>query len=316
MSTTINEQFSKNERADFDGLWKEAVERFLPQLLRRTLPSLYNDADFSIPPEFLSQELKDTIQRPAADEHNAPLFVDELIKIYLKNGQTEWILLHIEIQGSGGEDISLRMMIYCSLIFAHHRKMPVGLAILTSPRPKGETIGTYTQEQYGAGISYKYNCFEVYNQDDNALLQSDNPFDLIFWATKNTINLTGKRKEEKKFSYLLKLTKLLASKDWNERDRRDIFNFIMRAVNLKDVDLQQKFINELKKGDGNMSGLTMSFVEKHFFDKGLAEGLAKGRAEAMAEANFATARRLRSAGMSDNDIHNFTGLSFDDIRSL
>ena len=133
METELNEQFSKKERADFDGLWKEAVERFLPQLLQRTLPKLYKDVDFSVPPEFLSKELRDTIQRPSVDEHNAPLFVDELIKIHLKNGQTEWILLHIEIQGSGGDDISLRMTVYCSLIFAHYRKMPVALAILTQP---------------------------------------------------------------------------------------------------------------------------------------------------------------------------------------
>ena len=228
MGTDNNEQLSTKERADFDGLWKEAIERFLHQLLMRTLPALYNDADFSVPPEFLSKELRDTIQRPVAEEHNAPLFVDELIKIRLKNGHSEWILLHIEIQGSGGDDISFRMMLYCSLIFAHHRKMPVGLAILTKPRPKGEIIGTYTTEQYGASISYNYNCFEVYNQDDNALLQSDNPFDLIFLATKNTISLSGKSKEEKKFSYLIQLTKLLASKGWNIEDRRDIFNFIKK----------------------------------------------------------------------------------------
>lgn len=241
----------------------------MPQLLQRTLPALYNDADFSVPPEFLSKELRDTIQRPTTDEQNAPLFVDELIKIYLKNGQSEWILLHIEIQGSGGDNIFFRMMLYCSLIFAHHRKMPVGLAILTKPRPKGEIIGNYTTEQYGSSIAYKYNCLEVYKMDEDSLRQSDNPFDLIFLANKNTINLSGKNKEEKK----------------------------MR---------------------------TLSFVEEYFRDKGLAEGremgLAEGRAEGLVEgkreANFETARRLRTAGMSDDDIHKFTDLSFEDIRSL
>ena len=308
MGTDNNEQLSTKERADFDGLWKEAIERFLHQLLMRTLPALYNDADFSVPPEFLSKELRDTIQRPVAEEHNAPLFVDELIKIRLKNGHSEWILLHIEIQGSGGDDISFRMMLYCSLIFAHHRKMPVGLAILTKPRPKGEIIGTYTTEQYGASISYNYNCFEVYNQDDNALLQSDNPFDLIFLATKNTISLSGKSKEEKKFSYLIQLTKLLASKGWNIEDRRDIFNFIVRAVNLKDAALRQKFVKEIQDFQRGENMRTLSFVEEYFRD----EGLERGRRE----EKFETARRLREMGMKDNDIHRATNLSFEDIRTL
>lgn len=308
MGTDNNEQLSTKERADFDGLWKEAIERFLHQLLMRTLPALYNDADFSVPPEFLSKELRDTIQRPVAEEHNAPLFVDELIKIRLKNGHSEWILLHIEIQGSGGDDISFRMMLYCSLIFAHHRKMPVGLAILTKPRPKGEIIGTYTTEQYGASISYNYNCFEVYNQDDNALLQSDNPFDRIFLATKNTISLSGKSKEEKKFSYLIQLTKLLASKGWNIEDRRDIFNFIVRAVNLKDAALRQKFVKEIQDFQRGENMRTLSFVEEYFRD----EGLERGRRE----EKFETARRLREMGMKDNDIHRATNLSFEDIRTL
>lgn len=274
----------------------------------RTLPALYNDADFSVPPGFLSKELRDTIQRPVAEEHNAPLFVDELIKIRLKNGHSEWILLHIEIQGSGGDDISFRMMLYCSLIFAHHRKMPVGLAILTKPRPKGEIIGTYTTEQYGASISYNYNCFEVYNQDDNALLQSDNPFVLIFLATKNTISLSGKSKEEKKFSYLIQLTKLLASKGWNIEDRRDIFNFIVRSVNLKDAALRQNFVKEIQDFQRGENMRTLSFVEEYFRD----EGLERGRRE----EKFETARRLREMGMKDNDIHRATNLSFEDIRTL
>ena len=130
----------QSERADFDGLWKDAIQRFLPQLIKRTLPELYDDVDFSREPEFLSKELRDSIQRPIGDEHNSPLFVDELIKIFLKDGRTEWILLHIEVQGSGGDDISFRMMLYCCLIFAHHRKMPVALAILTKRRPKDEII--------------------------------------------------------------------------------------------------------------------------------------------------------------------------------
>ena len=305
-----------SERADFDGLWKDAIKRFLPQLIERTLPALYRDVDFSREPEFLSKELRDSIQRPVADEH----FVDELIKIFLKDGRTEWILLHIEVQGSGGDDISFRMMLYCCLIFAHHRKMPVGLAILTKRRPKDEIIGAYNLEQYGSSISYKYNCFEVYALDDDNLLNSDNPFDLIFYATKKTIGLSGKSKEEKKLSYLLKLTRLLASKGWGKEERKDIFNFIVRAVNLKDESLQQKFIHDIHdfQGDDTMAQLT--FVEQYFRDKGHSEGLNEGitigEERGRREANFETARRLRAMGMIDNDIQKATNLSFDEINSL
>lgn len=131
--------------------------------------------------------------------------------------------------------------------------MPVGLAILTRPRPEGEITGFYKKEQYGTSILYKYNCFRVYALDDKELLNSDNPFDLIFYAAKKTAGLHGKDKEEKKFSYLLQLSRLLFSKGWDREERRDIFNFIARVVNLKDPKLQQKFVYETK----NFHSLTL-----------------------------------------------------------
>ena len=162
-------------------------------------------------------------------------------------------------------------------------------------------------------ISYKYNCFEVYALDDDNLLNSDNPFDLIFYATKKTIGLSGKSKEEKKFSYLLKLTRLLASKGWGKEERKDIFNFIVRAVNLKDEALQQKFIHDFQ-GDDTMAQLT--FVEKYFLNKAHSEGLNEGIEQGRREAIFETARRLRAMGMIDNDIQKATNLSLDEISSL
>lgn len=256
----------KKERADYDGLWKDAIERFLPQLIKRVLPDLYDDIDFSVKPEFLSNELRDSVQR----DNNAAVYVDELIKLTLKNGKSAWVLLHIEVQGPGGDAISRRMFHYMTLIYAHHREMPVALAILTSRR-SSEVIGEYSVENhYGTKLSYTYNCFEVYAQDDDMMLQSDNPFDLIFYAVKNA----SKDSQKKKYALLLNLVKLLASKGWSEDDRRDLFNFIIRAVNLTDVELQQKFVAEIKGGENNMAELT--FVEKYFKDEGRAEGRAEG----------------------------------------
>ncbi len=257
-------EMEEKERADYDGLWKDAIERFLPQLLERVLPDLYADIDFSVKPEFLSQELRDSVQR----HNNAAVYVDELIKLALKDGDSAWILLHIEVQGPGGDAISGRMFHYMTLIYAHHRVMPVALAILTSRRPL-EVIDEYSVENhYGTKLSYKYNCFEVYGQNDEEMLQSNNPFDLIFYAVKNT----SKTSQKKKYALLLNITRMLTKKGWSEDDRRDLFSFIVRIVNLTDTELQQKFIEEVK--EDKMAELT--FVEKYFRDEGRAEGRKEG----------------------------------------
>ena len=171
----MSQNENDNEANDYDGWWKDCIKRFFPELLLRMIPELYQDTDFTKEPKFLSQELLDTLQIP--EEHKSARYVDELVEIKLKNNDIEWVLLHIEVQGKGNKDISWRMMLYCCLIFAHYHRMPVALAILTDKRPKKESPGIFKFNQYGTRHIYEYNVFEVYAQDDEELLNSNNPFD-------------------------------------------------------------------------------------------------------------------------------------------
>ena len=62
----MDNNFSDNistasERADFDGLWKDTIKHFLPQLIERTLHVLYLDVNFSRESVFLSKELRASI---------------------------------------------------------------------------------------------------------------------------------------------------------------------------------------------------------------------------------------------------------------
>ena len=269
-----NERNDKQEHFDHDGLWKDLVERFWRELLQLCIPDLYADADLSREPEFLDKELRAIISMPGEDEHNFARFVDELMKIYLKNGDEQWILLHIEIQGPGGEDISIRMVSYCCLIYCHRHIEPVALAILTSPRPK-EKLGTYEASRYGTHHIYCYNYFELYNQDDDALLRSDNPLELALYAAKKAV--LCRNEEMQKLKYLRELTRLLNKKGWSEKDRRDILIFIARFINLKDRKFQLQYIKDVQemKGEGNMAEAT--FIENYFRDEGI-KSMAVGMA--------------------------------------
>ena len=56
----------------------------------------------------------------------------------------------------------------------------------------------------------------------------------------------------------------------------------------------------------------MTFIEKFFRDEGRNEGISLGRHE----EKFDTARRMRDAGMPVADIHKFTNLSLEELRTL
>ncbi len=236
---------------DKDGIWKDAVEQYLPLLLKRMMPELYEDVDFSEDIKFLDKELRDTIQVSMSEEHNSAKFVDTLVQVPLKSGKNEWVLLHIEVQGKGGEDISFRMILYCCLIFAHYRRMPVALAILTDKRPLKETPGKIEFSEYGTELVYKYNLFEVYKQSDEELLTSDNPFDSFIYAAKNYSKYMKEDAQKVKLEYLLKIMRNLYGRGMKEDERRRILVFISRLINLNDAELTKQFIEELEKLEGD-----------------------------------------------------------------
>ena len=301
---------------DKDGIWKDAVEQYLPLLLKRMMPELYEDVDFSQGFTFLDKELRDTIQVSLSEEHNSAKFVDTLVQIPLKSGQNQWVLLHIEVQGKGGKDISFRMILYCCLIFAHYRRMPVALAILTDKRPSDETPGKFKFSEYGTELLYKYNFFEVYNQSDEELLNSDNPFDSFIYAAKKYSDYMSNDAQKIKLEYLLKITRNLYARGLNDQDRAKIIIFVSRLINLEDSELRNQFFEELKKLEGKSNMTELTWIEEHFYDQAIGKGLTIGEARGRLAANLETARRLRNMGMNDNDIQKATNLSFDEMKIL
>lgn len=310
---------------DKDGIWKDAVEQYLPLLLKRMMPELYQDIDFSQNFTYLDKELRDTIQVTLSEEHNAAKFIDTLVQVPLKTGKTQWVLLHIEVQGEGGDNISFRMILYCCLIFAHYRRMPVALAILTDKRPSKETPGKFEFKEYGTELIYKYNLFEVYNQKDEDLLDSDNPFDSFIYAAKKYSKYMKEDAQKEKLKYLLKITRNLYGRGLKEQDRRRILVFISRLINLKDAGLRKQYFDELKKLEGESNMRELTWLEEHFRDEAIAigeargeergiaigeergrsEGIAIGEARGKEYAISAAIEFMRSSGLSNDQINSF-----------
>ncbi len=142
---------------DFDGVWKMFIEYFWPEILRVCVPSLYEAADIKRKAEFLDKEMSEISEQLDGTDGSSKRYVDSLLKIYLKDGSEEWVLFHVEVQGKGGERISLRMFRYSCLIFLRYNKHPSALAILTAKRPKKEgEPAEYSYDVFGTTLKYRY----------------------------------------------------------------------------------------------------------------------------------------------------------------
>ena len=317
MCSEVFNDYEDEERFDYDGFWKDLIEVFWREMLQAAIPDLYEAADLSQEPEFLSKELRDTIFIPENSGHNPAQFIDELLNIALKAGGSAWVLLHIEIQGQGGSDISARMFNYFCLIASHYKRYPAGLVILTAPRPSRETPGEFEVSQYGTSVIYRYNVIDLWSLRDDELLEGNNPFKFIMYAARKA--LSSRKNEMQKFVYLKELRKLLQFGGWGKEESRVLLLFIERIMNLRSKTLRVEYDEFVADTEGGKRMPYESWIEKSFHDKGLAEGIAEGRAEGKAEERknlLEAAKRLLAENMSLSKVAEIMRLTPAEVASL
>ena len=225
------------KRSDFDGFWKDLIDRFFYPLLKRAVPELYKKVDIKKKHRLLDKEFRDILNMGDGKNRKSPYFADFVIETPLKYGGNMWIICHFEAQqGYGGGNIAERMNFYRCLIYGRYRKEPVAVAIITGSRRKKERF--YSHSHYGTEINYRYNNIVLAELDDEELRTSDNPIDLALYAAKCALKA---KKEHQKLKFLYSLLHLLAERGWSREDKRDLLLFLERVINLQDKELEKKY---------------------------------------------------------------------------
>ena len=218
-----SEKATKEPRRD-DLLWKDLLARFFVPMLHSLLPDLARDLDEKRDVVFLDKELRRLArftQRPEGGEPDGNRFVDLLANVPLRTQEDAWVLLHVEVQGRGGnEDFPLRMHRYRGLLEGRYRRHVSALALLIEPLSEAQSCGVYSWEGYGTRVKYEFPVFKLYEGDEEALKASDNPFD---WAHLAGLRAWKSRSSEpRKLSYLKEMLKLLDERGWPHADKAQL----------------------------------------------------------------------------------------------
>jgi predicted transposase/invertase (TIGR01784 family) len=302
------------ERFDHDGTWKDLIEKYFYHLLKRALPELYEAADRNKEPTLLDKEFRDILNTADPTIHTSPYFADYVIKVPLVCGGEEWILFHIEIQAQTHNptvrtgNLAERINHYRCLIYAHYRKEPVTLAIITYKRSSSEPA-YYRHSHFGTEILYKYNDLVLDELDDDEFISSDNPIDILLYAAKFALNA---KEEHQKLNFLRKSVELLDKRGWSLLDKRDLFLFTERIVNMKDKELIRQYKEFMerrnKEGEAMYVPLMLRDSEAEIKQRGKDEGINEGKLE--------LARNLLVRGISPDIIAESAGLPQEKIREL
>ncbi len=223
---------------DYDTQWKEIITSLFQDFIAFFLPKAFNLIDFSFPIEFLEQELHQIL----SDKYKKGKVInDKLVKVYLKDGQEKWILIHIEVQSSYESDFSERMFTYFYRIYDRYQKQITAIAIYTGDKLPS-SYDKYEYKFLGTENIYKFNTYKIKSVSEKELLQSSNPFALVVLASKYL--LSSQEDYNKRYKFKHRLIALSRERDYKDHQIISLLRFIDLLLKLP-KELELKFETEL-----------------------------------------------------------------------
>ena len=186
--------------ANYDESWKEALSEYFEDFLVFFFHDIYQQIDWSIPPQSLDKEL----QQITASSDTEKCIADKLYQVWLWDNQEVWILIHVEVQSQYDVDFAKRMYVYNYRAFDLYQKPVLSLAILGDERPNWRP----SRFHYGFAGSEMTLKFLIVKLLDYELRWADlesslNPFATIVMAHLKTKATTGNPEQREAWKWSL-----------------------------------------------------------------------------------------------------------------
>ena len=224
-----------------DALWKGLIEDLADDFLRFFFPNIEDTLDLNRKITFLDKELEQLF--PIDPDDFSPKYVDKLLKVYTKKGKEEWILVHIEVQGSTDKQFERRMLTYYYRILDKYNRDIASLAILTDKR-KNFHPSKYEREFLDTSLHFKFKTYKVLDADINLLEASNNPFASVILVVQTALK-KGAISDETLYNLKIDLVKKLLQKNFTKHKIDALLRFLKLYVRFESKKLISKFDDEL-----------------------------------------------------------------------
>jgi hypothetical protein len=221
---------------------------------------------------------------------------DKLFKVWELDGQEQWLLIHVEVQGGYESGFDKRMFDYNVCAFRLYNRTVVSLAVLTDERSEWRP-DRFEYGRWGSktGIQFPVVKLIDYAQAAANLEQNDNPFAAIVLAHLKA--LESKDEPATRSRWKLRLVKGLYERHWTAEQVRQLFRLIDWMMALPEEMEEQFRIAVYEYEEENRMPYVTS-IERLAKAEGLEEGLRNGLQRGIGlalEAKFGQAgRRLAS----------------------
>ncbi len=209
------------EATDFDGAWKEALELYLRPFLELCFPEIAKRIDWQVRVEFLDKELQEVVRDAELGKQRA----DKLVKVRCRNGEEEWLLIHIEIQSQPEARLPRRMYQYNHRIEDRFGYRVVSLVVLADASPHWRP-SVYEIEDWGCRLRFEYPVCKLLDlgQEIEQLERGDNPAAIVVAAHLAAQATTGNMAQRKRLKW--QLTRRLYDRGYGKEDILELYRLI------------------------------------------------------------------------------------------
>jgi hypothetical protein len=272
-----------------DLLWKGVIEDFFQPFFGYFFSKYQDEIDWTKPVEYLDTELS----KIQPKENRGKNIADKLVKVYLKNGNEHWFIIHIEIQGHEDMNMPKRMFKMHTRIKDKYDANVTSLLILVYKNAKDK--GKYEDGFMGSKTIFYYNVYNLFLAIENDAYDKNNIFSFI--ARAAYINIKFDQKEAIKLQEKDKLFRdFFKQKRIDKSKFRLLLNFINDFIRFRDKDYQEKNEELLqtyhKTKHMGLEQLYQQEIEKVVskrekiaVKKGIEKGIEQGIEQGMARKN-------------------------------
>ncbi|OGO97583.1 MAG: hypothetical protein A3F41_06180 [Coxiella sp. RIFCSPHIGHO2_12_FULL_44_14] len=255
-------------KSDQDSAWKEILDVFFREFLEFFFPDIAQQIDWARGFEFLDKELQSVFSHPKGKRRT----VDKLVRVYQLNGQEQWLLLHIEVQGKYEIHFECRLFEYYYRLYDKYHAPILPLVILTDDRPQWRPDHYESSVLGNPVIQFQFQVKKLsdYRDQRDALEQTRNPFGAVVLA--QLAALDTRYNLSHRFQQKIYLTKLLYHRGWNKEQILNLYKFIDWILTLPE-ELAIEYNNQIQALTEEKTMAYITTAERIGIKKGLEEGM-------------------------------------------
>ena len=247
-----NPNFATDSNSDQDNAWKELLDHHFREFMEFFFPAIAVEIDWTRAPVSLDKEL----QKISPTHFTGKRIADKLTRVWRKNGEDLFVLLHGEVQGRAAAQFNERMFTYNYRIKDRYHAPVVSLGVVTGSTRKIQ-LGRYESELWGCRTTFEFPVVKMgdWRGREAELESSRNPFAMVVLVHLELPKAKGAL--ARKYSIKLDLIRRLLRHGFSANYVRSLLRFIDWVIQLpKGLEQQLDDVIEAESENKKMPYIT------------------------------------------------------------